>query len=260
MFSLALAIKLYFLFQNIKTFNTISTNVIINENLVTEQSKMQNDYDKQSISELIISNSLNPTSSSATGRINVKISNNSDNHQIKSADDADQKYKEYINNYLKTKQKEFVNPKIKPLTYDSLKYTSKYPLENVFRIPVYRLNINSSSPCNYTGKERVSKCHKTYVFDYELYNSTIEETRRLILTRIGLNKAPNTNINRKTVRLLNGIHRNFDSKNSKFNPTPHTSLDMQGINSKTIKSIREITGIYLFTINKQHPILQYKHS
>jgi hypothetical protein len=129
------------------------------------------------------------------------------------------------------------------LNYSILKNSNKFPLENAFKVSVYRLNINSSSSCNYTGKERLIKCHKVFLFDSIQYQNAIKEARNLILSRIGLRHEPsNVNMSRNTIKLLGGI-------NKKFEGSTKTQFDKQELHGRTVKIMRELTG--KFTVVRQ---------
>jgi hypothetical protein len=130
-------------------------------------------------------------------------------------------------------------------SYENLKNTNKFPLENVFKLAVYRLNINASSPCNYTGKAMLSKCHKVLIFDSNQYETTIEETREVILNRIGLKHEPNFKVDQKTMTFLSGINKKFKDDYERNEETvSRTQFDKQNVysGSKTVKIIHEITG------------------
>ena len=131
------------------------------------------------------------------------------------------------------------------INYASLKNTKNFPLEHLFKITVYRLNVNSSSPCNYTGKELRMKCHKVLIFDSIRYQNAIKELQQSILSRIGLKNEPNNfNFNQNTMKLLNGIKENFKSSaNDADESIKRTEFDKQELNGKTVKIIRELTGI-----------------
>ena len=134
-----------------------------------------------------------------------------------------------------------------PISYENLKNTNKFPLENVFKLAVYRLNINSSSPCNYTGKALLSKCHKVIIFDSNQYETTIEETREVILNRIGLKSEPNFHIVLNTMKFLNGVNKKFiEQSETKEETDSQTEFDKKNAlytGSKTVKIIHEITGL-----------------
>ena len=136
------------------------------------------------------------------------------------------------------------------INYENLKNTNKFPIENMFKLTAYRLNMNTSSPCNYTGKAMLMKCHRVLIFDSNHYETAIKEARELILNRIGLKNEPVLRINQNTLKLLNDINKNFEvssgtkSNSDNVESVKKTQFDKHDVSggSKTVKIIRELTG------------------
>lgn len=58
-------------------------------------------------------------------------------------------------------------------------------LENLFQKPTYWDINNVSSPCKYYGYKRNFLCQKIISFDKEGYEKSLQDTRKLFLSRLG---------------------------------------------------------------------------
>lgn len=113
-------------------------------------------------------------------------------------------------------------------------------LMELFKTIEYRLNVNKSSTCNYTGNERFLKCHQVQVFDDEAYRNALKDLTKMIVNRIGLNlNTKSKNVSRNSVKLLSGIERNYGQSKKSIQ---HTEYDKHDMISKTVKLIYEANG------------------
>jgi hypothetical protein len=134
-------------------------------------------------------------------------------------------------------------------------------LESLFNIVSYWDNNNRSSPCTYVGPSRATHCHKVVTFDQEGYEKSLDDTRKLILSRLNLENEPDINMNQNTLNFLDQLenkllneydeekdhhnhhhhHLNRQSAKNKYS-TIKTKYDMKGQNNKLFSSMHESSG------------------
>lgn len=85
-------------------------------------------------------------------------------------------------------------------------------LASLFNIVTYWDKNNASSPCSHVGKKRDLECKKVITFDRAGYDKSIEDMKKLILSRLNLDHEPVIKLNKNTMsfidqlenRILNG--------------------------------------------------------
>jgi len=150
---------------------------------------------------------------------------------------------------------------------DTNRNANKVPtLESLFNIVTYWDNNNRSSPCTYVGPSRATHCHKIITFDQEGYEKSLDDTRKLILSRLNLENEPHININQNTLSFLDQLenkllnendeekdhhnHHHHSNQNSHSTQghysTLKTKYDMKSQNNKLFSSMHESSGKLTF--------------
>lgn len=94
-------------------------------------------------------------------------------------------------------------------------YSSKYSarqnrqnipsLASLFNVVTYWDKNNSSSPCSHAGKKRDLECTKNVTFDRASYDKSIEDMKKLILSRLNLDHEPSIKVNQRTMRFIDQL-------------------------------------------------------
>lgn len=93
----------------------------------------------------------------------------------------------------------------------SEKYLAKNNRQNIpslaslFNVVTYWDKNNSSSPCSHSGRKRDLECKKVVTFDREGYDKSIEDMKKLILSRLNLDHVPSIKVNQKTMRFIDQL-------------------------------------------------------
>lgn len=92
-----------------------------------------------------------------------------------------------------------------------LKYSAKQNRQNIpslaslFNVITYWDKNNASSPCSHSGKKRDLECTKVVTFDRAGYDKSIEDMKKLILSRLNLDHEPSIKVNQKTMRFIDQL-------------------------------------------------------
>jgi hypothetical protein len=126
---------------------------------------------------------------------------------------------------------------------DLNKNINKIPsLESLFQVTKYWDNNNRSSPCTHIGKKRSTLCHKVVEFDKEGYEKSLQDTRKLILSRLNLEHEPHVKMNENTFSFINQIENEILNEEEDKESTIKTSLDKKVIENKEFNSMHEALG------------------
>ena len=89
-------------------------------------------------------------------------------------------------------------------------------LSDLFNTSFWRLNINSSSPCTYTGDKMLEKCHQVHEYNEKAYNKYINQLKTMILSNLNIKNETNldnSKLKNSQIKLLKEISdRNRDSE------------------------------------------------
>jgi hypothetical protein len=101
------------------------------------------------------------------------------------------------------------NPSAEYADYYSNHISSKQfkipTLESLFQIVSYKDKANTSSPCVHLGKKRQTECHKVVTFDRAGYEKSLQDTRRLILNRLNLEREPEVRISKNKMSFIDQL-------------------------------------------------------
>jgi hypothetical protein len=107
-------------------------------------------------------------------------------------------------------------------------------LNEFFNTAQYRLNINTSSACNYTGNDRQLKCHLINIFDWEAYNKTLTNLRQMFILRLRSSKFHSIDHTNSTLNnRVKFLSKMFDDENV----VKHTKFDKENLLSRTVQSM-----------------------
>lgn len=118
-------------------------------------------------------------------------------------------------------------------------------LENLFqKVTFWDMN-NMSSPCQHYGKKRATLCHKVVSFDRDGYEKSLQDTRKLILSRLNLKQEPQIKINKNTLNFIDQLENRILNEQDKVNrySTMKTKYDMKEPQTKTFNSMHEAVSI-----------------
>jgi hypothetical protein len=119
-------------------------------------------------------------------------------------------------------------------------------LESLFQVTKYWDNNNRSSPCTHIGKKRSTLCHKVVEFDKEGYEKSLQDTRKLILSRLNLEHEPHVKLNENTFSFINQIENEIlNEEEEGKESTIKTSLDKKVSENKEFNSMHEALGSLL---------------
>jgi hypothetical protein len=123
-------------------------------------------------------------------------------------------------------------------------------LESLFQVTKYWDNNNRSSPCTHVGKKRSTLCHKVVEFDKEGYEKSLQDTRKLILSRLNLEHEPHVKLNENTFSFINQIENEIlneeEEGGQSKESTIKTSLDKKVTENKEFNSMHEAFGNHLY--------------
>ena len=125
--------------------------------------------------------------------------------------------------------------------YGSGGFKTKIPtLENLFQKVTYWDINNNSSPCIYADYKRNYLCQKVVTFDRLGYEQSLQDTRKLLLSRLNLDQEPDIRMDKDTLNFINQLEENF-RKNSDHseNSIVKTKFDMKSSQSKISNSMHE---------------------
>ena len=119
-------------------------------------------------------------------------------------------------------------------------------LDSLFQKVSFRDNGNISSMCPHGhGIKRDTMCQKIVTFDREGYEKSLQDTRRLILSRLHLDHEPKIEINKSTLNFIEQIERNLlddDPDSDVQYSTRKTKYDMKRPETKEFNSMHEASG------------------
>lgn len=118
-------------------------------------------------------------------------------------------------------------------------------LEKLFQKTSYRDPSNHSSPCKHKDR-RNTLCHKIITFDQEGYERSLQETRRLILSRLNLDSEPTVKISHSAQNFLDQIENkilNSQATASDKSSTVKSKYDIKSPQNKLYNSMHEASSI-----------------
>ncbi|RNA36749.1 Inhibin beta B [Brachionus plicatilis] len=78
-------------------------------------------------------------------------------------------------------------------------------LRSLFNYTTYRDKLNKTSPCLFQGHKRDTHCQMVSFVDEEAYERSLQETRKMILSRLNLDSEPEIRINKNTLSFLDQL-------------------------------------------------------
>ena len=122
-------------------------------------------------------------------------------------------------------------------------------LESLFQKTIFKDNNNVTSECPYEyGRKRDTLCHKIVSFDKEGYEKSIQDTKKLILSRLNLDQEPKVEINKNMLNFIEQIENSIleedpENDENKYS-TMKTKYDMKRYETKEFNSMHEASGIF----------------
>jgi hypothetical protein len=115
-------------------------------------------------------------------------------------------------------------------------------LESLFQIVSYKDKANTSSPCAHTGKKRQAECHKVVTFDRAGYEKSLQDTRKLILSRLNLEREPEVRLSKHKLSFIDQLESRLISEHG----PQRTRLDMRTPQTnKILNSMHEASSVDL---------------
>ncbi len=121
-----------------------------------------------------------------------------------------------------------------------------YNFKDLFNVGVYRLNVNTSSPCNYTGNQLLLKCHIINEFNENSYKKAINEYKIMIINQLGLKSKTIESIPKQKkarVTFLKEIETKFGNKSKET--VKETVFDKTKMQNKILNLIHNVEGKFL---------------
>lgn len=123
-------------------------------------------------------------------------------------------------------------------------------LASFFNVVTYWDKNNASSPCSHTDRKRDLECKKKVTFDRAGYDKSIEDMKKLILSRLNLDHEPSIKMNQKTMRFIDQLENRVlapldqDEKSGKQQSAMvKTKYDMKTPQNRIFNVMHEATSL-----------------